>query len=88
MVKVNLNNVPVSEDQFLEIFDAIRHNDTLEELSMANTTLGDFAACNLACAVEANKRLDSLNIESNNVSSSTLIKLFEVIIKNKIFTYR
>ena len=76
--KVNLNNVPVSEQQFLDLFDALRHNETLEELAMANTTLGDFAAANLACAIEGNKNLDKLNIESNNVSPQTLSKLFEV----------
>ena len=26
--------------KFLEIFDALRHNETLQDLSMANTTLG------------------------------------------------
>jgi len=77
MTKVNLNNVPVSENQFLEIFEALRHNDTLEDLAMANTTLGDFAAANLACALENNKRLEKINLESNNVSPQTLVKLFE-----------
>jgi len=77
MKEVCLNNVPVSENQFLEIFDALRHNESLEELAMANTTLGDFAAANLACALEANKALEKINIESNNVSPQTLVKLFE-----------
>jgi len=75
--KVNLNNVPVSEGQFLDIFDAMRHNETLKELSLSNTTLGDFAAANLATAVESNKHLQKINIESNNVSPQTLVKLFE-----------
>lgn len=44
---------------------------------MANTTLGDFAAANLACAVESNKCLEKINLESNNVSPQTLVKLFE-----------
>lgn len=74
---VNLNNVPVSENQFLEIFEALRHNDTLEQLAIANTTLGDFAAANLACSIESNKRLEKINLESNNVSPQTLVKLFE-----------
>ena len=75
---MNLNNVPVSEGQFLDIFDAMRHNETLKELSLSNTTLGDFAAANLATAVESNKHLQKINIESNNVSPQTLVKLFEV----------
>ena len=73
-----LNNVPVSEKQFLAIFDALRHNESLEELAMANTTLGDFAAANLAGSIESNKRLEKINLESNNVSPQTLVKLFEV----------
>ena len=73
-----MNNVPVSEGQFLDIFDAMRHNETLKELSLSNTTLGDFAAANLATAVESNKHLQKINIESNNVSPQTLVKLFEV----------
>ena len=78
-----MNNVPVSEGQFLDIFDAMRHNETLKELSLSNTTLGDFAAANLATAVESNKHLQKINIESNNVSPQTLVKLFEV--SNRLF---
>merc|ERR1712223_1621534 len=44
----------------------MRHNETLKELSLSNTTLGDFAAANLATAVESNK-----------LSPQTLVKLFE-----------
>ena len=76
---MNLNNVPVSEKQFIAIFEALSHNESLDDLSMANTTLGDFAAANLVCSIESNKRLEKLNIESNNVSPQTLVKLFEVI---------
>ena len=79
--KVNLNNVPVSEKQFMRLFEALSTNETLEDLSMANTTLGDFAAGNLAKSIESNKALEKINIESNNVSPQTLIKLFEVISK-------
>ena len=50
---------------------------------MANTTLGDFAAANLAGSIESNKSLEKINIESNNVSPQTLVKLFEV---KQIFT--
>ena len=61
------------------MFDALKNNESLEDLSMANTTLGDFAAANLACSIESNKGLEKINIESNNVSPQTLVKLFEVI---------
>jgi len=73
----NLNNVPISEEKFLELFEALRSNETLQELSLANTVLGDLAAANLAAAIESNTALLKLNIESNNVSPQCLVKLFE-----------
>ena len=53
----------------------------LTDLSMSNCTMGDFAAANLACALENNKTLEKLSIESNNVSPQTLVKIFEVRMK-------
>ena len=50
----------------------------MEEPSICNTTLTDWAACNLACALQNNIRLERINIESNNVTPSTLVKIFEV----------
>ena len=73
-----MNNIPIGEQQLLELFDALRHNETMIELTMANCTMGDFAAANLATALESNKCLEKLNIESNNVNPHTLIKIFEV----------
>jgi len=84
--KVNLNNVPVSEKQFMRLFEALSTNETLEDLSMANTTLGDFAAGNLAKSIESNKALEKINIESNNVSPQTLIKLFEAANVQQVLT--
>ena len=77
--KANLNNIRIKEEKFLELFEALRHNASLEELTIANTTLSDFAAANLACAIQDNIRLEKLNLESNNVSPNTLSKIFEVL---------
>jgi len=84
---------------FKELFDALSKNDTLTDLSISNTTLGDAAAIKLvmtkselffleiefereiffqATAIETNQKLEKLNIESNNVSPQTLIKIFQV----------
>ena len=76
--KANLNNIAIKEDKFLELIEALRHNSSLEELAIANTTLSDFAAANLACALENNIRLERINLESNNVSPGTMVKIFEV----------
>uniref|UniRef100_A0A0K2UQS1 Tropomodulin n=1 Tax=Lepeophtheirus salmonis TaxID=72036 RepID=A0A0K2UQS1_LEPSM len=86
MKSANLNNVVVSESQFLEMFDALRHNDSLTELSLSNTTLGDFATANLACSLKQNKTLEKLNIESNNISPPTLIKIFEAMNESQTLT--
>ena len=59
-------------------------NDPSEELTIANTTLSDYAAGQLAKSLEDNIRLERLNIESNNVSPSTLLKIFEVRLLKKI----
>ena len=75
----NLNNVPIKEEKFLELFLSLQENSTLEELTIANTTLSDYAAGQLAKSLEENIRLERLNLESNNVSPSTLQKIFEVI---------
>merc|ERR1712029_693571 len=57
--------------------EALKTNSSLEELTLANTTLSDFAASKLASAVEENIRMERLNLESNNVSPGTLTKIFE-----------
>lgn len=84
--EVNLNNVAVSESVFLEIFDALKENDVLSDLSAANTTMTDFAAANLAKSMEANTSLEKINIESNNINPATLTKLFEAIETNQNLT--
>ena len=76
-VKVNLNNVPCTDQILIEIFDALRGNTTLIELSMANCTIGDYAAANLATAIENNTALEKLNVESNRISPHNLVKIFE-----------
>ena len=77
--EVNLNNVPVEEKVFMEIFGALKENKVLSGLSIANTNLTDWAACNLAHTLECNDTIEKLNIESNNVTPQTLSKLFEAI---------
>jgi len=84
--EVNLNNVAVTEAVFLEIFDALKDNDVLSDLSAANTTMTDFAAANLAKSMEQNTSLEKINIESNNIAPATLTKLFEAIETNQNLT--
>jgi tropomodulin len=73
----NLNNIPISEERLLSMCEALKNNEVLEELSLANTSMGDFVAANLSAAIESNTKLLKLNIESNNVSPQCLVKIFE-----------
>jgi len=77
--QVILNNVPVQENTFIELFDALEKNTQLKELSLANTMLTDTAATILASVLEVNKTLEKLNIESNTVSPQTIARIIEAI---------
>eukprot|EP00090_Calanus_glacialis_P012061 TRINITY_DN2050_c0_g1_i1.p1 TRINITY_DN2050_c0_g1~~TRINITY_DN2050_c0_g1_i1.p1 ORF type:complete len:380 (-),score=96.25 TRINITY_DN2050_c0_g1_i1:1164-2303(-) len=77
--QVILNNVPVQENIFIELFDALERNDQLKELSLANTMMTDTAATILASSLEVNKTLEKLNIESNNVSPQTIARIIEAM---------
>ena len=81
----NLNNIPISEEKFLILCEALRNNEVLEELCMANTMMGDFVAANLAAALESNTKLLKLNIESNSISPQCLVKIFEVYLTRVFF---
>ena len=76
---VNLNNVMVNEAVFLEMFAALETNDRLRELSLANTCMTDTAAAVLASVLEVNKTLETINLESNNISPQTMARIFEAI---------
>merc|ERR1719411_2357418 len=84
--KANLNNVPISDEKFLNLFEGLKGNGCLTELSLANTSLTDFPAANLAAALESNTTLLKLNIESNNVSPQCLVKIFEAANVQQVLT--
>ena len=77
---LNLNNIKdIKEEQFVELFDALKHNDCLVKLSTSNCEVNDFAAATLNCALEQNQSLKSLAIESNNISPDTIADMFEAL---------
>jgi len=82
----NLNNVPMGEEKVLDLCQALRNNETLTELSLANITLNDYGAANLAAALESNSVLLKVNIESNNVSPQCLVKIFEAANVQQVLT--
>lgn len=76
---VNLNNVYVSENVFIDMFNAMETNTNLKEFNAANCGMTDTAACILVSAIQANGNLTKVNVESNNISPQTMAKIFEAI---------
>lgn len=75
---VNLNNIAgISEQQFCDIFNTLRNNDSITKLSACNCDLSDFAVQTLCAALDQNSSLKSLSIENNRVSPDALADLFE-----------
>lgn len=75
-----LNNIKdIDEKVFIEIFDALRTNDTLIRFEAANCDVTDFAAANLNVAMEENRTLKSLNLDNNLINPDTLGGLFEAL---------
>jgi len=84
--EVNLNNVYVFENIAIEMFQALESNDQLKHLSLANTGLTDTCVGFLASALEANKTVEKINLETNNISPQTMAKIFEAINVHQVVT--
>jgi tropomodulin len=66
---LNWNNIKsVSLEKFTRLFDGLKKNTHLESLSLANTWMTDPAARVLCSALEENRSLKVLNVESNYIS--------------------
>ena len=77
---INLNNIKdIDEKVFIEIFEALRNNDSLVRFEAANCDVTDFAAAVLNTALEQNRTLKSLNLDTNLITPDTLGGLFEAI---------
>ena len=80
MQDINLNNIKdIDEKVFIEIFEALRNNDSLVRFEAANCDVTDFAAAVLNTALEQNRTLKSLNLDTNLITPDTLGGLFEAI---------
>merc|ERR1712179_56450 len=77
---VSLNNVMgISEQQFCDIFNALKNNDKLVKFSACNTDMSDFAVQTLCSVLDQNSSLKSISIENNRVSPDAIADLFESI---------
>lgn len=80
---LNLNNLKdIKEDTFVELFDALKHNENVVKFSAVNCDVNDYACATLNLALEQNQTLKSLNLESNRISPDTMAGLFEALVSN------
>lgn len=79
--KLNWNNIKnISKEKFKRLFEGLKTNTNLEELSLANTDLTDGPVEILIQAVEQNKTLKSLNVESNYLTPRTICDLVKALL--------
>ncbi|KAI6213498.1 hypothetical protein M3Y94_00157600 [Aphelenchoides besseyi] len=84
LVKVNLNNMkrtPVP--QIKRIIEAMRENEHIEMLSLANLGLYDGDVEPLIDILEINESLRVLNLETNYLSGEFFARLFQAALKNQ-----
>lgn len=80
LTELNWNNIrDVSNEKFNRLFLALGHNTRLEKLHLANTFLTDTAAKTMIDALQQNRSLTLLNVESNNLSAEMITGILKAI---------
>ncbi|XP_012283115.1 tropomodulin isoform X3 [Orussus abietinus] len=84
LVDLNWNNIKnISDEKFIQLFEALEVNTHLESLSLTNVGLTDKTALRLADAIEKNSTLRVLNVETNFISPSVIVRLIKALLKTK-----
>lgn len=73
----------ISEEKLETLFEALGNNTHLETLSLANTGLTDKTSDKLAQALEKNNTLKVVNVETNIISPSGVVRLIKSLLKTK-----
>lgn len=73
----------ISDEKFEQLFDALPENEHLEVLSLTNVGLTDRTALLLSEAIEKNKTLRVLNVETNFISPAVIVNLVRALLKAK-----
>lgn len=73
----------ISDEKFDSLFEALEQNTHLETLSLANVGLTDRGAEKLAQALEKNNTVRVLNVETNLISPSGIVRLIKSFLKMK-----
>ena len=78
--ELNLNNIKdVKEEEYIELFSALKNNDSLVKLTLANGDVADAACSELNRALSQNQSLRSLSLENNRISPDSIADMFEAI---------
>jgi tropomodulin len=73
----------ISDEKFESLFEALENNTHLETLSLANVGLTDKVADKLAQALEKNNTLRVVNVETNLITPSGIVRLIKSLLKTK-----
>jgi len=83
--ELNLNNIQgIKREQFTSMFQGLKGNTNLTKLHMCNTGIGDLVAQELGKAMESNKSLTLLAIESNFLSGDYIVQFIASCTKNNV----
>ena len=75
-----MNNIKdVKEEEYIELFSALKNNDSLVKLTLANGDVADAACSELNRALSQNQSLRSLSLENNRISPDSIADMFEAI---------
>ncbi|XP_046578493.1 tropomodulin-like isoform X2 [Haliotis rubra] len=87
LIHLNLNNIKnLSIEQLLNVCEALKSNTTVKVFEMAGVAATDKVAKKLAEALEENKTLRTVNVESNYISGECLLRLMRAINTNQVVT--
>lgn len=76
---LRLNNMPVDPFLLQEIFDFVKTTKNLKHLSLAGIGMKDEIGLELVKAFAENQSLESLNVESNDLTNLSLEPLFNLL---------
>ncbi|XP_063906712.1 tropomodulin isoform X1 [Zophobas morio] len=83
-IDLNWNNIKnISDEKFDSLFEALANNTHLETLSLANVGLTDRGVENLAQALEKNNTIRVVNVETNLISPTGIVRLIKSLLKTK-----
>ncbi|KAJ9596719.1 hypothetical protein L9F63_012261, partial [Diploptera punctata] len=84
LIDLNWNNIKhESYEKFTQLFEALPANTHLETLSLTNTGMTDTSALKLADALEQNNTLRVVNVETNFISPSVIVRLMKSLLATK-----